>query len=55
VELVPEGDPAARGGPVITFKALFPKAGMYRMWTQMQRHGEVVTASFTVAVTSPAR
>lgn len=54
VELVPD-DPAARGGPVITFKALFPKAGMYRMWTQMQRHGQVVTARFTVAVHSPVR
>lgn len=55
VELVPQGDPTARGGPVITFKALFPKAGMYRLWTQMQRHGQVVTASFTVAVRSPVQ
>jgi hypothetical protein len=54
VELVPQGDPTARGGPVITFKALFPKAGHYRLWTQMKRQGEeVVTARYTVSVASP--
>ena len=53
VEAVPEGDAAARGGPVITFKALFPKAGTYRLWTQMKRGGELSTAVFTVAVKSP--
>lgn len=54
VELVPDGDPAARGGPTITFKALFPKAGHYRLWTQMKRKGEVVTVMFTVSVGSPS-
>lgn len=53
VELVPAGDPSARGGPTITFKALFPKAGRYRLWTQLKRHDEVVTAVFTVDVVSP--
>lgn len=53
VELVPEGDTTARGGPTITFKALFPKAGRYRLWTQMKRHDNVVTAVFTVDVASP--
>jgi hypothetical protein len=55
VELVPEEDPAARGGPVVTFKALFPKAGHYRLWTQMKRNGEVVTAMYTLKVASPTR
>ena len=55
VELVPLDDPAARGGPVITFKALFPKPGPYRMWAQMQRQGEVVTAMFTVNVLSTVK
>jgi hypothetical protein len=54
VEFVPEGDASARGGPVITFKALFPKAGRYRLWTQLRRHDAVVTAVFTVDVASPA-
>lgn len=53
VELVPAGEPSARGGPTITFKALFPKAGRYRLWTQLKRHEEVVTAVFTVDVVSP--
>jgi hypothetical protein len=46
-------DPAARGGPVITFKAMFPKAGRYRLWTQMKRAGTVSTAVFTISVASP--
>ena len=54
-EPVPLDDPAARGGPTITFKALFPKPGRYRMWTQLKRHGPVVTAVFTVDVLSPTR
>jgi hypothetical protein len=55
VEPVPLDDPAARGGPSITFKALFPKAGRYRIWTQLKRHGEIVTAVFTIDVASPTR
>ena len=54
VELVPPDQAEPRGGPVITFKALFPKAGHYRLWTQMKRRGELVTAVFTVDVRSPA-
>lgn len=54
VELVPERDAAARGGPVITFKALFPKPGRYRLWTQMKRGGELMTAVFTIGVASTA-
>lgn len=54
VELVPEGDAQARGGPIVTFKALFPKAGPYRLWLQTQRRGQVSTAMFTVDVASPA-
>ena len=52
VELVPE-DPNARGGPVVTFKAMFPKAGRYRLWTQFKRGGELATAVYTIAVASP--
>jgi len=52
VEPVPD-DPAARGGPVVTFKAMFPKAGHYRLWTQLKRSGQIATAVFTVDVASP--
>lgn len=43
------------GGPDLTFDALLPKPGRYRIWTQFQRGGEVSTASFTVeAAAAPA-
>ena len=35
-------------GPRIVFQVLFPRAGIYRMWVQVQRHGTVTTAPFTV-------
>lgn len=44
----------ATGGPDLTFKALLPKPGNYRLWTQLKRRGVVSTVSFTVAVASPA-
>lgn len=39
-----------RGGPEVEFKAMFPAAGDYRIWTQFQRAGKVTTVSFTVRV-----
>ncbi len=41
---------ALRGGPAVTFEALFPKAGRYRIWLQFHRRGRTPTAWFTVAV-----
>ncbi|HEX8029621.1 MAG TPA: heavy metal-binding domain-containing protein [Vicinamibacterales bacterium] len=57
VELLPETNPEqGRGGPGLTFKAMLPQPGLYRMWTQVQRHGKVVTVPFTVTVGSqPSR
>jgi len=40
------------GGPTVVFQMLFPRAGDYRMWVQFQRHGQVLTSSFTVPVKS---
>lgn len=37
-------------GPTIVFQVLFPRAGMYRLWAQFQRHGRVSTVTFTVPV-----
>lgn len=54
VEILPEAGAAARGGPDLTFKALLPKAGRYRLWTQLKRRGVVSTVAFTVTVASPA-
>ena len=37
-------------GPVVTFSPTFPAPGMYKLWVQFQRRGQVVTASFVVTV-----
>jgi Heavy metal binding domain len=44
------GATLSRGGPDVTFEALFPKAGRYRIWLQFQRQGRTATTWFTVAV-----
>lgn len=57
VEQLPDtaaGAPAPRGGPVLTFKALLPKPGLYRAWTQIKRGGQVSTVAFTFGVSSPS-
>jgi len=38
------------GGPDLTFHALFPKPGVYRIWLQFQRNGQLSTIPFTVRV-----
>jgi hypothetical protein len=44
-------DPPSRSvGPRIVFQQRFPRAGMYRVWAQVQRAGRVVTVPFTVTV-----
>ena len=37
-------------GPDIVFEAVFPRPGLYKLWTQFQRHGRVATVSFTLPV-----
>jgi ssDNA-binding Zn-finger/Zn-ribbon topoisomerase 1 len=51
-ETLPEGleRGSLRGGPTVEFGAMFPEAGLYRIWTQFQRGGRVSTVSFTVKV-----
>jgi hypothetical protein len=53
VEALPAGAVEPRGGPVLTFKALLPKPGRYRMWTQLKRRGVISTVCFTVEAMSP--
>lgn len=48
--LPPGHDGSLRGGPEVGFRVYFPGDGLYRIWTQFQRDGEVKTASFTVLV-----
>jgi hypothetical protein len=38
-------------GPTVTFEPLMPAAGMYKLWVQVQRKGEVVTVPFVVEAT----
>ncbi|HEV2800103.1 MAG TPA: heavy metal-binding domain-containing protein [Pyrinomonadaceae bacterium] len=51
-ETIPEGVDRAnlRGGPEVEFGAMFPEAGLYRIWTQFQRGGRVITVSYTIEV-----
>jgi hypothetical protein len=53
IELLPDKIETAAGGPDLTFKALLPKPGRYRLWTQLKRGGVVTTARFTVTAESP--
>lgn len=46
-----EDDPATqRGGPSLSFDALFPAPGNYRIWTQFLRGRQIFTVSFDVRV-----
>jgi hypothetical protein len=54
IELLPEGAGPVHGGPDLTFQALLPRPGRYRLWTQLKRGGVVSTVAFTVDVKSPA-
>jgi hypothetical protein len=37
-------------GPTVVFQMVFPRAGVYRVWAQFQRHGTVGTTAFTMSV-----
>jgi hypothetical protein len=42
----PEGAPTS--GPVLTFDPVLPAAGRYKLWVQLQRNGDVITAPFVI-------
>jgi len=46
----PVAEVSSRNGPTVVFQTLFPSAGMYRVWLQVQREGRVSTVSFTIPV-----
>jgi Heavy metal binding domain len=46
----PVAEVSSAAGPTVVFQVLFPRAGMYRLWLQVQRHGRVLTVPFTVPV-----
>lgn len=37
-------------GPDLVFDAVFPQAGLYRLWVQFQRRGQIALVSFTLPV-----
>jgi hypothetical protein len=40
----------ADGGPKMQFNIIFPRAGVYRLWLQIQNAGQVVTVPFDIPV-----
>jgi hypothetical protein len=48
IEYLPTDVAEPHGGPSVTFDALFPKPGRYRIWTQFKRKGTVTTTTFAV-------
>jgi len=49
----PEGD--ATAGPSVTFAPVLPADGRYKLWVQVQRKGEVITAPFVIELRSEIR
>ena len=51
-EMIPEGTDRSglKGGPDVVFDTFFPRPGNYKIWSQFQRKGKVITVSFTVYV-----
>ncbi len=51
-EMIPDGADRAKiyGGPDASFDAFFPRPGRYRVWSQFQRQGKLITIAFTINV-----
>jgi hypothetical protein len=51
-EMIPDGVDRTQihGGADVSFDAFFPRPGHYRVWSQFQRQGQLITVSFTIAV-----
>jgi uncharacterized membrane protein len=45
--------PNARGGPDIPFATFFPRPGLYKLWIQFKRQGEMGLVAYTIDVKSP--
>jgi hypothetical protein len=46
----PVAEVSSQNGPRVVFQVVLPRAGMYRLWMQIQRGGRVSTVAFTVPV-----
>jgi hypothetical protein len=45
-----EVEPNWKGGPHISFRTIFPKTGLYKVWGQFQHRGKIVMADFILKV-----
>ena len=50
----PDSAGTTAGGPAMAFDVLFPRAGTYHLWMQVQRRGAIVTLPFVVRVSPRA-
>jgi hypothetical protein len=50
----PDSTDTTPGDPTLAFDILFPRAGTYHLWTQIQHRGAIVTFPFVVRVQSRA-
>ena len=50
-EMIPDGVDRSRihGGPDVSFDVFIPRPGRYRVWSQFQRQGALITVSFTLS------
>jgi len=50
--MIPDGVNRTKilGGPDVSFDAFFPRPGRYRIWSQFQRQGKLITVVFTINV-----
>jgi hypothetical protein len=51
-ETIPDGVDRTKiyGGADVSFDAFFPRPGRYRVWSQFQRQGQLITVAFTIKV-----
>jgi len=51
-EMIPDNADRTKiyGGPDVSFDAFFPRPGRYRVWSQFQRQGKLITVVFTINV-----
>jgi hypothetical protein len=51
-ETIPDGADRTRvfGGSDVSFDAFLPRPGRYRVWSQFQRQGKLITITFTINV-----
>jgi hypothetical protein len=45
-----EVEPTWKGGPHISFRTIFPKSGLYKVWGQFQHRGKIIMADFILKV-----